>query len=135
MVAGIDHEPVELKILRTMARRDHEAGEPLSGEGGGEMLSFGRSRFEEDLSAERRNASVRIHLLGGQPLGVEGRLCRAFGELDDIPYLETGSRFEIGPDPQVQHPAANAYLPQRQSDPHLQSVQVQLGLQRSFCSV
>jgi hypothetical protein len=30
--------------------------------------------------------------------------------------------------------AARDYLPQRQSGPHLQFVQVQVGLQRSFCS-
>ncbi len=47
----------------------------------------------------------------------------------------SGSRFETGPDPRLQHPAASAYFPQRQAEPHLQLVQVQVGLQRPFCSV
>jgi hypothetical protein len=116
-------------------RLDREAGKPVSYKGGGEMAGFGRGRLEESPPAERRNAPVRIHLLGGGRLGVEGRLRRSFGELHDIPRLETGSRFEIGQNLRLRHPAASAYLPQRQSEPHLQLVQVQVGLQRSFCSV
>lgn len=38
------------------------------------------------------------------------------------------------PEPSAISPPAG-HLPQRQSEPHLQSVQVQVGLQRSFCSV
>jgi len=50
--------------------------------------------------------------------------------------LQAGSRLEIGPGHEDTDPATpERYLPQRQSDPHLQSMQVQLGLQGSFRSV
>ncbi len=54
------------------------------------MLGLGRGCFKEDLTAELRHAYVRLHLLGGEPVRVEGRLRRSFGELHDIPYIEIG---------------------------------------------
>jgi hypothetical protein len=74
------------------------------------MLGFGRGRFEE-----RPPPSWGMRVFASTCSAVSASVWK-------VPCVAPATR-------------RRPYLPQRQSEPHLQLVQVQVGLQRSFCSV